>query len=125
MLSTSIYPLLACLEFALFSKLVQAVNDQTFQSDIGDLHLPSPPSTTLSSFNATSNDASIECDGQKYGFKPDAEDCASALRQQMVGRTVVIFGQRGTPSAGKFVALPYRLMGGMWSCGWQSIQRLL
>lgn len=60
-----------------------------------------------------SNDLSIKCDGEAYGFKPDIEDCTSALRRQLVGRAQINFGQRGSISLQEFSPLPYRLMGGM------------
>ena len=120
MLPGLIYSLLACFSCALLAKAVGYVNDPTPESRISDLRQPSNPSSLLSTFNATSslgdasvpNVESVRCDGSEYGFKPDVEDCASALTRQMVGRTQIKFGQRGSISSERFLHLPYRLMGG-------------
>ena len=117
MLPGLIYSLVACFSCALLAKVVGHVNDPTPESHIRDLRLPSHPSSLLPTFNATSsasiqNDMSIRCNGNEYGFKPDVQDCTSALDRQMVGRTQMKFGQRGGISAERFVHLPYRLMGG-------------
>ena len=113
MLSTSIYPLIACFSCTLLAKPVQSVND------LGDLRQPSHPSSLLSAFNATSlvnvsvsNDMSIRCDGEVYGFKPDINDCISVLQHQLVGREQASFGRRGSFRSEKTIPLPYRLMGG-------------
>ena len=55
---------------------------------------------------------SIRCDGEEYGFKPDIDDCISALQHQLVGREQASFGRRGSFSSEKVIPLPYRLMGG-------------
>ena len=115
------YPLLACFSCALLAKPLLDVNDQTLQTDLGDLRPPSNPPSTLFTFNGTSpsvaatvlNDLSIRCDGDKYGFKPDIRDCTSALQHQVVGPRQLKFGQRGSISETDFLPLPYRLMGGM------------
>ena len=122
MFSTLIHLLLLYLISTVFAKPSRVVDDQTLQSDLRDLHLPSLPSSmpsssnaTLSSLNATvSNSLSIECNGKEYGFNPDVADCTAALRRQLVGSDQVRFGQRGSISSEKFLPLPYRLMGGMW-----------
>ncbi len=121
MLSTLMYALFACFSPTLLAKPLQAVNDQTLQSDIGDLRLPSQLPNVLSNSNASlslvngslSKEIDTKCDGKQYGFKPDVEDCASALRYQLVGRDRIKFGPRGSTSSEGFVSLPYRLMGGM------------
>ena len=114
------YSLLACFSCTLLAKTVGYVNDPTPKSYPSDLPLPSHPSSLLSTFNATSsrmnasvaNDVSITCNGNEYGFKPNVEDCTSAVDRQMVGRAPIKFGQRGSISSERFVHLPYRLMGG-------------
>lgn len=113
MLSTSIYPLIACFSCTLLAKPVQSVND------LGDLRQPSHPSSLLSAFNATSlvnvsvsNDMSIRCDGEVYGFKPDINDCMSALQHHQIGREQASFGRRGSFRSEKTIPLPYRMMGG-------------
>ena len=120
MLWTLICPLLAYYSSKVLAKPVEVVNAQTLQSDLGDLRLPSDPSNMLSTPNATlslvntsvPNEISIKCDGGQYGFKPDVDDCTSALRHQLMGRAQIKFGQRGSFSSEKYVSLPYRLMGG-------------
>lgn len=117
MLLGLIYSLLACFSCGLLAKAVGHVNDPTPESHRRDLRLPSQPSGLLHTFNATSsasmpNDMSIRCNGNEYGFKPDVEDCTNALDRQMIGRTKIKFGQRGSISSERFVHLPYRLMGG-------------
>lgn len=121
MLSTLTYALFICFVSALLAKPLHAVDDQTLESDLGDLRPDSHSSIMLSSSNTSlssvnvsrSNDGSINCDGEKYGFNPDIADCTSALGHQLVGQAQVKFGQRGRASARRFVHLPYRLMGGM------------
>ena len=120
MLQESIYSLLACFSYALLVKAVGYVIDPTPESHTRDLRLLSHPSNRLPIFNTTSslmdasmpNDVSIRCNGNEYGFKPDVEDCTSALNRQLVGRTQIKFGARGSISTERFVHLPYRLMGG-------------
>ena len=120
MLPELLYSLLACFSCALLAKAVGYVNDPKSESQTIDLGLPSHPSSLLSTFNATSsltdasvpNDVSVRCNGNEYGFKPDVEDCTSALSRQMVGRAQIKFGQRGSISSERFLHLPYRLMGG-------------
>ena len=120
MLSDLMCSIIACFSCALLAKAVQNVNDQLPKSDPNDLHLPSHPLSILSISNATSslvnastsNDMSVKCDGNKYGFKPDVNDCTSVLRRQLVGRVQMKFGPRGSIIPENFVSLPYRLMGG-------------
>lgn len=115
-------PLFVSFSSTILAKPLRAANDQTLQSNFGDRHLPSQPSdqplttnviSTLINVSA-SNDLSVTCNGEVYGFKPDIEDCTSALRRQRVGRAHISFGKRGSSRPDKFIALPYRLMGGMW-----------
>ena len=121
MLPGLMYSLLVCFSCALLAKAVGSVNDPTPESHLSDLPLPSNPSSLLSTFNATSslidasvpNDMSTTCNGSEYGFKPDVQDCTSALSRQMVGRTQVTLRQRGSISSEEYLHLPYRLMGGM------------
>lgn len=122
MFPTVIYPLFACFSSTLFANPVQAVNGQTLERNLGNLRPPSRASdlplasnTTLSLLNPSgSNSLSIECDGDKYGFRPDVDDCTDALGRQIVGGIPVTFGQRGGATPGNFLPLPYRLMGGMY-----------
>ena len=116
--STFLYILYICFSPILLAEPLQAVNDHTLQSDVGDLR---QPSSILSTFNATlsssnvsvTNELSIECDGEKYGFKPDVDDCTSAIGHQKLSREQIKFGDRSSSSR-DWVNLPYRLMGGMW-----------
>ena len=116
------YPLFVSFSSTILAKPLQAAGDQTLQSDLGDLRLSSQSLTQPLNSNATSsllnvsmsNELSINCNGEVYGFKPDIDDCADILRRQQVGRAQVNFGQRGSISPEKFSSLPYRLMGGMW-----------
>ena len=104
-----------------FAKPLVAVSDQTLQSDVDDDGQPSQspnlnlvsPLTSFSLNTSLSKDAVIKCDGEEYGFNPDVNDCTSALAHQSAGRTRLRFGQRGSISADKYFALPYRLMGGL------------
>ncbi|CAD6587744.1 MAG: hypothetical protein ASARMPRED_003241 [Alectoria sarmentosa] len=103
------------------AKPLQAVDDQTVQADPDDLRLPSQSSNLPLASNVTSSlvntsvsfDASIRCDGDEYGFKPNVDDCTNALSRQLVGGEQIKFGQRGSISSEKFFPLPYRLMGKM------------
>ena len=114
MLSRLICPLLACFSGTLLAKPLQDVDDQTLETDLGDLHLPSTSNASLSSAAGTgSNDMSVKCDGNKYGFKPDVHDCTTALQRQAEGSERIRFGQRNSTSEDYFFHLPYRLMGGM------------
>lgn len=113
MLSRLVYPLLACFSCRLLAKPLQDGDDQTLQTDLGDLRLPSTFNASLSSAAGTvPNDMSVVCDGNKYGLKPDVHDCTTALQRQRVGSERIKFGQRSTSSEDYF-HLPYRLMGGM------------
>ena len=111
-----------CFVSTLLAKPLVAVSDQTLQSDLNDVRQPSqspnlnldPPGTPLVLNTSLSKDAIIKCDGDEYGFNPDVNDCTSALAHQSPGRTRLRFGQRGSVSAEKYFALPYRLMGGSW-----------
>ena len=122
MMSTLLCILFACLGSTLVANPLQTVNDQTLQTDLGDLSLPSQSSnipvavnTTSSLLNTSeSNEISIKCNGDKYGFKPDIEDCTSMLRHQQVGRTVIRFGNRTNTQLDTTTPLPYRLMGGTY-----------
>ena len=119
MFSPFVYPLIACFSSTLLAKPFQATD---LHADLDDFCLPSKPSNppvtsiaTLSPLNVSvSNEVSIECNGEKYGFKPDVEDCTSALQHQQVGRTQTKFAQRGSAGPEGYVHLPYRLMGGKW-----------
>lgn len=114
MLSRLICPLLACFSCTLLAKPLQDVDDQTLQTDLGDLRLPSTFNASLSSATGTgSNAMSVECDGNKYGFNPDVHDCTTALERQREGSERIRFGQRNHTSEEYFFHLPYRLMGGM------------
>lgn len=114
------YSLFACASYALLAKAVGYINDPIPESHARDLRLSSHPSSLFPTFNATSslvdafvpNEVSVRCNGNEYGFKPDVQDCTSALNRQMVGTTPLKFGQRGGSSSERFVHLPYRLMGG-------------
>ena len=113
--------LLACICSELLAEPFQAVNDKSLSTDLGDFRLPSHLSSILSTSNATSpsinasasDEMSIKCDGEAYGFKPDVDDCTSALGRQLLSREQIKFGERGSVSSEKFFHLPYRLMGGM------------
>lgn len=122
MMLTLMCILFACLSSTLVANPLQIVNDQTLQTDLGDLRLPSQSSNIPVAFNTTSsllntsesNELSIKCNGEKYGFKPDMDDCTSMLRHQLVGRTVVRFGNRTNIQSDTVINLPYRLMGGKY-----------
>ena len=112
---------LCCFVSTNFAKPLVAVSDQTLQSDPNDDRQPSQspnlnlvsPLTSISLNTSLSKDAVIKCDGDEYGFNPDVNDCANALAHQSPGRARLRFGQRGSVSADKYFALPYRLMGGL------------
>lgn len=118
------YPLLISCSFTILAKPLQAADEQTLQSDLGDLRISSQSLSQPLNSNAISsplnvsmpNDLSISCNGEAYGFKPDIEDCTNILRSQQVGRALIKFGQRGSISPEKYLPLPYRIMGGMWPC---------
>ena len=121
MLVESLYLLFAYFSAILLARSIRAVNDETLQTDIVDLRIPSQSSSALSSSNATSsqvnastpNEYSVQCDGSQYGYNPDLVDCEDALSHQMTGRVLVEFRQRDGAAAHGVVTLPYRLMGGM------------
>lgn len=116
MFSPLVYSLLACLSSTLLAKPLQATD---LQADQDDFRLPSqssyPPVTSNASLAplnvSTLNDISIECDGEKYGFKPDVEDCTSAIQHLQIGGKRIKFAQRGSVGSEGYVHLPYRLMG--------------
>lgn len=114
MLSRTICPLLACFSYTLLAKPLQDVDDRTLQTDVDNFRLSSTFNASLSSAAGTgSNDMSVKCDGNEYGFKPDIHDCTTALQRQRIGSERIRFGQRDSTSKGDFFHLPYRLMGGM------------
>ena len=98
-----------------FASTLQSTGDQT-------IRLSPPNSLSLANIsgddaatplNASSNTIQVQCDGEKYGFNPNVEDCQNARSYYKRSSQLFTFGQRHSGQARNVFPLPYRLMGGM------------
>ena len=59
-----------------------------------------------------SNDLQIQCDGEKYGFNPNVNDCQNARSYYKRSSRLFTYGERHSGHPTDVFPLPFRLMGG-------------
>lgn len=98
-----------------FASTLQSTSDQAIQlSPPNSLSLANLSSDDAATpLNASSNAIQVQCDGEKYGFNPDVEDCQNAKSYYKRSSKLFTFGERHSGHAIDVFPLPYRLMGGM------------
>ncbi|KAL8703602.1 MAG: hypothetical protein Q9201_003227 [Fulgogasparrea decipioides] len=74
-------------------------------------------STDLTQPSTTNDKFGITCDGSKYGFNVDPNDCLTGLDRFIRRRDVIRFAERDSPQRTEdMIPLPWRWMGGKPSC---------
>ena len=70
---------------------------------------------TFSSITPMNDDYHFDCDGRKYGFGLDIDDCLAALLTIRRDVHQITFSDRTNPTAHSDAQLPWRWMGGTFS----------
>ena len=70
---------------------------------------------TFSGISTMNDDYHIDCDGRRYGFGLDIDDCLAALMTIRVDMQQITFSDRTNPTVHSDAQLPWRWMGGTFS----------
>ena len=87
-------------------------------TQISDPALSANTSSLLLNAPDVGDDFDLSCDGSRFGYIHDSQDCSSALSMLFTGTRIVTFAERQAPGiTPQAYRLPWRWMGGMVLAG--------